>query len=226
VTFNEPAEISVAQSSQKRAYRALSTLAVTSVACGGLSLLVVFDWSLFAIPLAGIALGLLAIRRIRARPDQLAGERLALVGIGLSVALGASGWGWLAAARAAEVPHGYIAVGYADLQPDPDHAEQQIPPKARELSGKKIFIKGYMYPGRQQYGLKKFIISRENGYCKFCTPDPQPTDLIVVTMAGDLETRYTRKLLHLGGKLEVNEDWASGKSGHVLYQLEADYIRW
>ncbi len=226
MTFNEQSEISDRQLPQQRPYQSLSTLAVTSVVFGGLSMLVVFDGSLFAVPIAGIALGLLAIRRIRALPDQLTGERLASIGIGLSVALGAIGYGWLAAARAAEVPHGYIAVGYSDLQPDPDHPEQQIPPKARELAGKKVFIKGYMYPGRQQYGLKKFIMSRENGYCKFCTPNPRPTDLIVVTMAGDLETRYTRKLLRLGGKLQVDEDWASGKSGHALYRLEADYIRW
>lgn len=226
MTFNEPPESCEPQLPQQRRYRSLSTLAVTSVVLGGLSLLVVLDWSLFAVPIAGIAFGLLAIHRIRALPDQLTGQRLAQVGIGLSVALGAIGYGWLSAAKAAEVPHGYIAVGYADLQPDSDHPDQQIPLKVRELSGKKVFIKGYMYPGRQQFGLKKFIMSRENGYCKFCTPNPRPTDLIVVTMAGDLETRYTRKLLRLGGKLEVNEDWVSGKSGHALYKLEADYIRW
>jgi hypothetical protein len=223
---NEQTESTDPQLSQHHRYRRLSTLAVTSAAFGGLSLLVVLDWSLFALPIVGIVLGLLAIRRIGALPDQLTGLRLAQFGIGLSVALGTIGYGWLAAARAVEVPHGYIAVAYSDLQPDPDHPDQQVPPRARNLAGKKVFIKGYMYPGRQQFGLKKFIMSRENGYCKFCTPHPRPTDLIVVTMAGDLETRYTRKLLRLGGKLEVNEDWASGKSGHALYRLEADYLQW
>ena len=140
--------------------------------------------------------------------------------------MGAIAFVWVAVARAVEVPPGYTLVGYTELQADPDRPEQQVPPKATELSGKKVFIRGYMYPGRQRFGLKKFIISRENGYCKFCTPNPKPTDLIVVTLAGDLETRYTRKLLRLGGRFEVNEDWASGKSGHALYRLEADYIRW
>ena len=126
--------------------------------------------------------------------------------------------------HAAEVPAGYITVAYSDLQPDPDKPEQQVPPKALELDGKKVFIKGYMYPGRKQFGLKKFVMSRDNGWCKFCMPAPQPTDLIDVTLTGDLETRYTRKLLCLGGRLEVDRD-ASPKSGGAVYRLQADYIR-
>lgn len=222
--INEQSELSDPQRPRQLLYRSLSTLAVTSVVFGGLSLLIAFDWSLAAVPIVGIILGIFAICRIRARSDQLTGEGLAKIGIGLSVALGALGYGWLAMTLAAEVPHGYIAVAYSDLQPDPDKPEQQIPPKARELEGKKVFVKGYMYPGRQHFGLKKFIMSRDNGFCKFCTPDPRPTDLIEVTLAGGMETKYTRKLIRLGGKFAVDQD-GSTKSGHAVYRLEVDYIR-
>jgi hypothetical protein len=80
-----------------------------------------------------------------------------------------------------------------------------------------------MYPGRQQFGLKRFIMSRDNGYCKYCEPNPKATDLIEVTMAGDSETRYTRKLIGLGGAFQVDQD---AKPGRAVYRLEADYLRW
>ena len=62
MSINEQSEIS----DQQLSYRPLSSLAVMSLVFGGLSLLVVFDWSMVAVPIAGITLGILAICRIRA----------------------------------------------------------------------------------------------------------------------------------------------------------------
>jgi hypothetical protein len=225
VTLSDESENSDQHVPRQSSYRAVSTLAVTSIVTGTLSLLVVFDWTFSAIPLVGIGLGALALHRIHGKSDQITGAGLAKVGIGLSLILGGLGYSWLALARAAEVPSGYTAVAYSDLAPDPDKPQQQIPPQARQYAGKKVFIKGYMYPGRLQYGIKKFVMSRDNGYCKFCMPNPRPTDLIEVTMAGDQETRYTRKLIRIGGKLEVEEEGAI-KPGHAAYRLQADYLRW
>ena len=83
-----------------------------------------------------------------------------------------------------------------------------------------------MYPGRQQFGLRKFLFSRDNGVCKFCMPQPTPTDLIQVTLTGDLETQYTTRLVSLGGIFHVDRDPAVFKTyGGVAYSMDADVLR-
>jgi hypothetical protein len=206
------------------AYRSLSVPAVGSVVCGLASLLVVFGWQLTVIPLVGVWLGRTALRRIRRTPDQFSGAALAQTGIGLSLVFCAVGWLWLWYAETQEVPHGYTRVAYEELQGDASTGGRVIPARARALDGKKVYVKGYMYPGRQQLNLKEFLISRDNGRCAFCMPDPTPTDLVRVTLTGDLHTDYTTHMIGLGGTLHVEEDPEKLARQGVAYHLEADYI--
>jgi hypothetical protein len=142
----------------------------------------------------------------------------------LSIVLGGLSCTWLSLAHALEVPHGYIPVTYQELQADYAGGED-IPARAFELDGKKIFVKGYMYPSKRLFGLKQFIISRENGTCEYCTPNPTPTDLLAVAMAGDKTTNYTTHIVALGGILHVETDPAKIVRDGVVYHLEADYIK-
>jgi hypothetical protein len=108
------------------------------------------------------------------------------------------------------------------LQPD----QGKIPKAARDLDGKLIFVRGYMYPGPYQFGLKQFIISRDNGKCKFCIPNPRSTDVIGVILVGDLRIDYTSRLVGLGGRFHVvPKDDQVHLFGDPAYQLEADYVK-
>ncbi len=65
-------------------YRALSSAAVASLVAGVLSVSTFLSWLFLAFPLIGISLGSYAWRKIRSRPDELAGLPLAKAGLALS----------------------------------------------------------------------------------------------------------------------------------------------
>jgi hypothetical protein len=216
---------SVAPLSAKLAprYRAICAPAVISVVLGGLSILTALHWSLALIPLAGIVLGWSAHRRIRAAPDEWTGLGLARLGIGLSAALWVVGYGVLWVRQTVEVPWGYEAVrnDWEKLQPDPRNPVEVIPESATALNEKKVYIKGYMQPRRQQQGIKEFILCPANGECPFCVPNPRPTQKVRIVLQGDMETIYTNRLIGVGGKFLVEPSDPSG----IPYGMECDYLR-
>jgi hypothetical protein len=203
-------------------YRPISALAVATLILGLVSIVAVLDWLLGVVPAVGIALGWLALRRIRRRPDLLAGGTLAKVGIGLAVAFWVLGAARLWYLGSTQAPPGYEPISYKMLEPDGSTPGELIPASAENLEDMKVFIKGYMYPGRQKYRLRHFILVRDNGVCGFCAPKPAPTDLIEIELVDGLETQYTTRLVGVGGKFRLNEDVPPGG---VLYKVEADYIR-
>ena len=205
-------------------YRSLSGWAVLSVAVGLFAPLVAVDWAFLLIPAAGVAAAQLALRGIARAPDALAGAGLARFGRALCIVLGLAGAAWLATSKAREAPRGYIPVSYEELKADAASGEL-YPARATELDGKKIFVKGYMYPGKVQINLRQFLVSRDNGSCEFCTPNPTPSDLIHVTLVGDLRFDYTSRLVSLGGTLRVETDPDRLARDGVAYHLDVDYIR-
>ncbi|NQU23016.1 MAG: DUF4190 domain-containing protein [Candidatus Nealsonbacteria bacterium] len=208
-------------------YRSVCRLAVVSVAFGLLSILTVFHWSLFTIPLIGVVLAWTALVRISELPDELIGRGLAWTGLGLSLALGTLGGGGLAVALMVEVPHGYRAISIDDLQPEEGNKAEPIPELALDLDEKKqkVFIKGFIYPGPQNYGIKRFILVPTLGHCNFCRKDLKSTEIILVTLSGDLTTEYRADRISLGGKFQVNPNQARLPSGGVPYRIMGDYLK-
>jgi len=204
----------------------VNVLSVLSVAVGLASSVIFMDWMLGFLSLVAIALGVLAIRQIHRQPEVYTGIPLAWVGIGLATLMFCGGMSWVVYAYFGAAPPGYLAVSYAELQPDPDNPAQKYPPRAKELQdlcasmNKKIFIKGFMYPGRQTMGMKKFSLNPFNGHCPYCIQQPTPTEIIYVELVGDLTADYTTKCVGVGGKFKLEE-----VGGGVVYRLEADYIR-
>ena len=206
-------------------YRAVSQAAVASVVCGGLSFLTVFGAYFIVLPAAGLALGWNAWQRIREVPGELTGTGLAWTGMVLSVVLGALGGGALWAYELREVPWGYTKVTWDDLQPDRTDPSELIPPKAKDLAGKRVFIKGFMYPGRQSIGIKEFIMVPTVGHCAFCSPKISSTEMIAAKLQGDLTTVYKRRETAIGGTLRIDELEVAKPLGGFPYVVEVDYIR-
>jgi hypothetical protein len=216
-----PSEPNSTTSSPTTHYRALCPTAVVSVVVGVLSILTACSWYLAVVPLLGIGLGWQAVRKIRNAPNEWTGLELARLGIGLSVGMWVVGYGWLIFARASEIPYGYQPVSYEMLQPDPNSPAEPIPQSALDMQDKRVFIKGYMQPRRQQTGIKDFVLCPTNGECPFCIPNPKRTEMIRVVLQGDLETIYTTHLIGVGGRFQVDPADPSG----IPYSLEANYIR-
>lgn len=220
---NRPDPHNLAADSAEETYRGLPVSAMSSLGAGVLSLSAVFHPLFLLVPLAGIALGWHARRRIRSSAGELTGQSLALAGMWLSAILGLGAWAVGAHLRAREIPHGYKPLTYAELAADPAHPGD-IPTGAFALEGKNVYVKGYMYPGKLQTGIKQFVMSRDNGSCNFCMPNPQPTDLILVQMMGDLAAQYADRLIGVGGRLRLETDPKKRAADGIAYRIEADYL--
>jgi hypothetical protein len=224
-------------------YRAISRAAVISVVLAGISFPLIafalysaafqygdavplgFVGSLFALP--AIVLGISGLSTIRRYPSEYTGRRLALTGIlggGLFLVAGA---GTAIYTYATEVPEGYARIGFWELQPDPDHPELPVSPRALELAGKPVFIKGYMHPGIASMGkVDRFILVPDMGTCCF-GGQPKPTDMIEVHVPeGGERLAYSRRRLKLAGKFALtNEPTQSLGLQGVWYHLVLDQAR-
>lgn len=208
-----------------RPYRALSKAAVSSFILGLLGLTALMTPLLIVLPLVGIGLGVAALRSIRAYPDELSGRGLAWTAIVLNGLMAFVATGVHAMIYATEVPPGCIRTSFAELQPSKQTPDSPVPPRAKELDGKRVFIKGYVYPDGQQYNIKRFVMVPDMGTCCF-GGQPKLTDMVEVTLQDPLRVEFARRKRKLAGVFRVDEQLkpVSGLGG-VYYQLDADYVR-
>ncbi len=202
-------------------YRNVDGLAVAALVAGFLSLLALFHWALFPIPVAAMVLAWRGWQRIEAAPEERTGRPLAGAAVAMAFVFWAGSWGWGAYSYLYEIPSGYQRVSYNMLQPDPDD-EEEIPEAARELDTQRIFIFGYMYPGRQIQGLTEFLMSPARADCPYCIPNPKPTEIIHVRLVGDRATTFTTKRVGVGGVFHVDR---SEKYVGAVYRIDADIVR-
>jgi hypothetical protein len=211
---------SISPASPPAHYQPINPLALTSAVLAVLSIATMLNWFLAVIPLAGIIVGWIALRQIRKAPEEWTGLRLAQVGLALSAALWVFGYGWLILVSTNEVPFGYTAITFADLQPDPAKPTEPVPQTAIDLQDGKVFIKGYMQPRRQQLNIREFILCPSNGDCAFCNPNPRPTEKIRVVLQGDNVTTYTTGVVSVVGRFRVNVN-----DPNVPYGIDVDVLK-
>ncbi len=206
-------------------YRAVSKAAVASLIFAILSFTALAASLLVLVPLMGIALGLWGLRAIRRYPDEYTGRGLALSGIVGNTLLLLCSTTLHAVIYATEVPDGCIPISFADLQPSKQSPQLPIPPGAIELDGKRVFVKGYVYPDGQQYNIKRFVLVPDMGTCCF-GGQPKLTDMIEVTLRDPHRVAFAYRKRKLAGILRVDTSLkpVSGLGG-VYYQLDADYVR-
>lgn len=207
-----------------RKYRAINGLAVASFAFGVLSAATVAGWTLAIFPILGIALAWLAFRRYRRNPEEQTGMAFARWGLGLSLGLWAAGWGYLAYLYYTEAPPGYEPVEYRLLQANPDDPHELAPPEAEQRHGKKIYLRGYMMPGRQRGNLRQFVLVDDPGACTYCAPKPRTTQLVLVRLVDHAPIEYTTHQVGVGGVFTVHKGSEEGMGG-LLYKIEADVIK-
>jgi hypothetical protein len=201
---------------QPEQYRALSSAAIAALVFGLLSLTALFDYWLLVVPLVGIAWGLIALRQVRARAAELTGAGLATCGLALSSLLLIAGPAWVYYSDASQVPPGHLWIDYEALQPNPKVIGEIVPQSARDLEGKKVFIKGYVFAGSQSEGIKKFVLVRDAGTCCFGTT-PKITDRIVVDLATPGGMVYTKQVVRVAGQFRVAQGQAPGLSGAYYF---------
>ena len=204
-----------------QSYQSVDSLAVAALVLGFASVLALFHWALFPIPVAAMVLAWRGWQRIEAAPEERTGRPLAAAAVAMAVVFWAGSWGWGAYSYLYEIPSGYQRVSYSLLQPDPDD-EEGIPEAAQELDKQRIFVFGYMYPGRQIQGVTEFLMSPARADCAYCIPNPKPTEMIHVRLVGDRTTTYTTKRVGVGGLFHVEP---SERFIGAVYRIDADIVR-
>jgi hypothetical protein len=205
-------------------YRAISSSAVSCLALGVLSVLALLDWWMLVLPALAIAFGVLALRQIRVRGDELTGAPLAKIGLALALLFGISGAGRLSYIYATEVPEGYERISYAPLQPETPNSTV-IPDSAKALDGHKVFLKGFVYPGSQVEGIRTFLLVRDEGSCCF-GGNPKITERVQVTLANPKGMTYKTGLHKVAGVFRVRPmPQAVDGPGGVFYHLEEAILR-
>jgi hypothetical protein len=206
-------------------YRTVSKTAVISLLLSFLSITAFLATPLLAVPLLGFFMGLYAYRTIRRYPDELSGMIPALAGSTLCALLFLSALTVRSIIYATEVPEGYERISFEDLQPSRERREWPVSAKALSLDGKRVFVKGYVYPDGQQSGIKRFVLVRDLGTCCF-GGQPKLTHMIEVTLEDPLRIEYALRKRKLGGILTVDTNLkpVSGVGG-VYFRLGADYLR-
>ena len=209
-------------------YRAISRAAIVSLVLGLVSFVALVFSSLLVLPLVGLVLGIVGLSTIRRYPEEYTGTRLAIAGITLCSLLFVGGASWHTYDYLTEVPEGYTRTGFWELQPDPDYPELPVSPKSLELSGKPIFIKGYIHPGVASLGkVDRFILVPDMGTCCF-GGDPKATDMIEVYVPDPAQRiGYSRTRVKLAGHFGVTQSPSRslGMKNGVWYHLNVDQVR-
>jgi hypothetical protein len=180
------------------------------------------------LPIVGVVLAVMARSSIRRYPKEYAGGSLALFALVTHVATLAVSIPTHAYIQATEVPEGYQAISFTELQPDPEKGEYAVPKLAFDLAGKEIFIKGYVHPAVASSGkVDNFILVRDFGTCCF-GGQPPPTHMMEVKIVGKApRLEYSTRMVRLAGKFRVMPPQArqSLEVQNVVYFLEADYVK-
>ncbi len=76
-----------------------------------------------------------------------------------------------------------------NMEPVTPNAPELLPDWMKSLNGKRIRIRGFMYPPFEETGLRRFVLARDNQICCFGR-NPKVYDLIIVDMRDGVTTDY------------------------------------
>lgn len=203
-------------------YRAISVLAIVAFVFSLFTPLMLLSNWFVIFPLIGAVCGLFGLYNILSCPFDYTGRYFALAGIIFSLVLGVASACWGIWNYYFHIPYGYTAVDFMELRPDPK--TNQFPPHIQELvqDGRKVYIRGFMYPGRQMAGIQNFMLVRTVEHCKFCSPEQNPFDMISIHCLGELRVPFRTRAVHVGGVLYLNEKF---RYGELPYHIDADQFR-
>ncbi|MDR3108361.1 MAG: hypothetical protein LBU65_01560 [Planctomycetaceae bacterium] len=203
-------------------HRVIFGMTVGSLVLGVCSSISFVGWYLLPLPILGTVFGAIALWKIMESPETFGGFYIALAGLISSVVFGMFAAGWLSWYYFNAVPAGYREISFEELAAE--NNGRKIPDNIINIamSGQRVFIKGYMYQGRQMQGIESFLLVRSIEHCKFCSTQIKPTDMIDVRMVGGQTVAYRTKAVHVGGVLYVRPRFGPGQSP---YYLEADVFR-
>lgn len=203
-------------------YRPMPVIVPVSVALGVLSASALLGVVGILIGLIGVGVGISAVFTIRRGEGMYSGSWAAWVGMLLSLTFAIVGISSQVYAFQTEVPDGYRRISFSqDISAkgfSVVEGQSGLHPEVADLVGKKIFLKGYMYPQRQTEDLTEFLLLKDTGECCF-GGQPSPTDMILIQMKKGTAD-YSQGRMAVAGTLALTRD-TTPEGLEPVYALEA-----
>jgi len=207
-------------------YRAMSSTAIASLVFAILAGLIgFFVWPGLLFAIIGVSIGVMALSKINAYPDEFDGKQIAIVGLVLNLVVLAGGAGMHAYIYLTEVPEGYSRVQFYELQ-QPENAPDRPTEKAVQIHGQSVFLKGYIHPASGSGLLKNFILVPDLGTCCF-GGQPKSSDMIEVSLGAGQTTRAGFRRKKLAGTFKVNQapQKLTDFDNNLFYRMKVDQIK-
>ena len=208
-------------------YRPMSMLAVLAFSMSLLSLATMFLWFLIPLGVFSGVLAVVAVLKIRSARGEYSGMKLASTAIFLSVLAVASGVSYQVYAYRTEVLEGYERISFARDISDKGfvtyQGNQVVHPDLVAMEGKKIFLKGFMYPTGQMYDLKSFLLVKDSDQCCF-GGEPKLWDMLGVYMKGAELANFYSGRVSVAGTFRLNREYKGGKL-EAMFQLDGVQVR-
>lgn len=207
-------------------YRPMPVLVPISVGLVFASLTAFFWEPLVLVAVVAMGISYWAIRVIHAEPNAWSGTGVAVGAMICQAVIGATAGTVHTVGYLTEVPEGFRRVSFSQ-EISAAGLEQKDgitspPPQVKELDGKPVFLKGYMYPTREQYGLTSFVLCKDMGECCF-GGQPAPTDMIVVQIKNPDGVNFRTGLVSVAGTFKTAAE-LDPAGLNPIYQLDADYF--
>ena len=185
-------------------YRAMSSTAIASLVFALIAALMgFFVWPALGFAIIGLAVGVMALSKINAYPDEFDGKQIAVIGLVLNLIVLIGGASMHAYIYLTEVPDGYSRVQFYELQ-QPENGPNQPTERAVEINGDPVFLKGYIHPSSGSGLLKNFILVPDLGTCCF-GGQPKSSDMVEVNLTGGQTTKAGFRKKKLAGTFKVNQ---------------------
>ena len=210
-------------------YRALSRSAVVSLVLAFISLLGYLFEPMLVVAAAGLVMGVISLQSIRRYPQEYTGRGVALAGAFLSGLILVTGVTYHTIVYMTEVPDGYKRISFSELQPDYfNEPDKPIPSRALELSGDKVFVKGYTHKYIASMGkVDHFVLVPDLGECCFGDKATKPTHMIEVKITDPrYRVKYALRRIKLTGEFHASPVPIDQLGvGGVYYFLLADKVQ-
>ena len=207
------------------AYKPVPAIAAVTVASGVLSAISLLTVLGLGVGLFGLILGIVCLRKIGKSQGELGGRGLTRFGVALSLSFLIGGSAYHSYAYATEVPDGFRRISfYSDISQKGFPTENGVPsihPQVKKLDGKKVFLKGYMYPTKQLTGIAGFVLVKDNQQCCF-GGQPDVKDMIEVVMQDDKTVKDYRGLMSVAGVFRLSNADSQSPLAPV-YRMDASY---
>jgi len=161
----------------------------------------------------GLVLGLIGRRQIQRAEGDLGGSKIAMAGVTISAVLLVCSTALHVYWYQTEVPAGFQRISFgADISKKgfvEEDGEGRAHPDIAALSGKPLFLKGFIYPEGRLDGISSFILCKDNGQCCF-GGQPKLTDMIRVKMVDGQTARYSEHMVSVAGVFKLRDLRAAG----------------